>query len=162
MDTNLKNQIDGLWKTWDNTSDETMEKDKISAEIAKFLIQDINLEKIAKIETEDELDEIVDIAVECNATSEKLLLFYQTIFPKVVDEADSFKDKVILLQDRLNKRTYPGKNETEQQGTITDNQILEKGEKKTSIDWKFFIIIILLIFLVTLSGINLYYSLNIN
>ncbi len=171
MNESLKHQVNGLWKIWNEEKDNSIEKDKLSAELAKFIIDDINLENISNIETEDELDDIIDIVVECNNTSLKLLKFYQTVFPAISDEDDEFKDKVALLKDKLDKRVSPVDNKEARvieeiiEGGVIDKEkkeIIEietednEIQKKDDLALKTNMMIFLLIILIIMLGFDIY------
>jgi len=140
MDNNIKNQVKGLWEVWLNTPENSIEKDKISAELAKFIICDIDLDNISQIETENGLDNIVDVIVECNAATEQILQLYQTVFPLIINESIEFQDKVKTLKNKLEQRI---------------NSCCIK-KKKRDVDWKFASIVLLLVILIIISSLNIY------
>ena len=147
VDNNLKNQIKGLWEIWLEKDQPSLEKDKLAAEIAKFLIADFNLENFSDIATQDQLDDIVDVIVECNATSTQMLQFYQAVLPIIKDESDEFQNKVSSLQEKIKQSL---------QSIAITEEYPEQLIAGTKLDKKslFIIILLLLLIIITVFSLN--------
>jgi len=89
MDSNLKNQVKGIFNAWLTTEDR-VERNKLSAEISKFLIGDICIKH-------DDIDDMADIIVELNKLIIHCRPIYQRVIPLLGIEDNDFKEKSLKI-----------------------------------------------------------------
>lgn len=151
MNKNLENQLIGLWNAWLNEDHETLNKNKLAAEIAKFLLVDVSIDTMTNTKSDDEMDDVVDILVECNVSAAKLLQMYQSVQPLVVNESKEFQDKVSKIRSKLHDRiNFNAENNTLLPDLVKTNTVQEslQGEKVHHYNWdatRFWIIILIVL-----------------